>query len=317
MRKSGEKYQDEADGGEVNFGESTLANLQAIMGGADPRYVNAVSTEMENAEASGGQQRRSSRSVESSDTRERVTATGRKTVAPKKINLPKEVNVENILVELYSVHDKLVDLFEKVGMDAPVSQDIISVIDDVAVTIAYVGGTVEKFDAYKHVSGLDVPDFVKNAQKVIETTGQCYRMGKIKEYFISDDGKRIEIIFSGISKGVKFEALGKITAQEWVGNEAIDYVHCKGGGKISVKTFEKGKWTEKGKDAYRIEMEFLEGDIAENKPETEEPKNNITQIKEEIINTENNTVKDVKENTPSLPKEDEEQEIGDFPITEN
>jgi hypothetical protein len=53
-----------------------------------------------------------------------------------------------------------------------------------------------------------------------------------------------------------YRAIGKIESSSWDGNEAIDYIYTKDGGKMSVKTPHGEKWIEK--DGFKIEWDLQE-----------------------------------------------------------
>jgi hypothetical protein len=126
------------------------------------------------------------------------------------------------------------------------------------------GGEVEEFEPLNHVSGLVAPNFYKNAQKVIETTIQCYSLGDVEDAKVLQNGRMIQIVFTGSSGNVNYKASGTIESDEWTGNEAIDYIYTPGEGKMSVKAFENGKWvTRNDPKKYKAIWELEETDVAE------------------------------------------------------
>ena len=180
----------------------------------------------------------------------------------RKMSLPENVSTEKLIISLFDIHDVLVDSFEVEGMESPIHKRLIDAISHLEDCIRYVGGTVDAFDPMNHVSGLDAPDFFNNAQKVIETTAKCYKMGKVIDSSIEDNGKIINIAFYGSSRGVKFNVIGRVFAESWAGNEAIDYIYTPGEGKMSVKAFENGKWTDKSDTGnYEIKWTLEEEDL--------------------------------------------------------
>jgi hypothetical protein len=145
---------------------------------------------------------------------------------------------------------------------------------------------------------------------VIETTLSCYKIGKIEEQYVSDDGSTIEIVFSGKSRDIEYKAFGKVTAKSWEGSEAIDYIYTPGKGKLSVKAFEGGKWVDKS-NHYDVKWTLEEKDTSLEEYE-EVSANNSTMNK---LVSSGKISKDKKEvDPPSLNNEDDDEEIGDFPI---
>jgi hypothetical protein len=233
-----------------------------------------------------------------------------------------------VLGSLYAIYDGLVDVFEKIGLESTAQESIIITINEVIACIRYVGGTVEDFDPYNHISGLDIPDFYKNAQKVIDTTIQCYKKGTILEPNISDDGKTINIAFSGETSTDVYVAYGKITCSQWSGTEAIDYIYSTSGGKMSVKIFEGGKWTDctvKGNYRIKYELEEISKDEISKKEkdlkEKDEVKKDVEEKIEKNIIVEKEVVSEVENNKENIKIDIKEgsaevSEEADFPITE-
>jgi hypothetical protein len=160
-------------------------------------------------------------------------------------------NREELLMSLYDVHDDLISAFEKVPDSDTVTLDEISgSINKIGNCIIDLGGKIEKFSAIDHVSGLAAPSLDNGAEKVIETTKKLYTRANIDQAFEQD--KSIVIVFSGEENGVLYRTAGKITPKYcWNGNEALDYVYTPRAGKMSVKIFENGKWSDKS-DNYEI-----------------------------------------------------------------
>lgn len=210
----------------------------------------------------------------------------------------KDFSTEKLLIDLYELKDELVSAFEMTGANTKASRRIEACIKKAEKSIVSIGGDVEKFIPLNHLSGLSVPNFFKNAEKVIETTMQCYQLGKIETAKIKEDGKSIQIIFSGVEGDTEYKVDGLVTADEWTGNEAIDYIYTPGEGNMTVKAFENGKWVVKSlknSNKYKVLWNLEEKPIgttnkkASNQSELKEKKeveinsqNNMTNENEEI-----------------------------------
>jgi len=160
------------------------------------------------------------------------------------------LNTEKLLLSLYEVRDDLIEAFGGVDINSVVAKNINNVIIKTGKCIKDIGGEVEEFNPLDHVSGLQVPSLVKNAERVIENTKSYYTLGKVDDAKISPDGKTINVIFSGAKNGIKYTASGTIKANKmWVGNEAIDYIYTQASGKLSVKSpNESGNWINRNQD---------------------------------------------------------------------
>lgn len=198
-------------------------------------------------------------------------------------------NTEEMLMALYEVRDSLIDSFKNIDIDSEISQSLSANINKLGICIKKMGGEAESFDPFNYLSGLQNPSTVKSAERVIETTKQCYALGKIEDCFVKDAGKTILITFSGNKNNISYKAKGTITAlRSWTGNEAIDYLYKTGSGKMSVKAYDNGKWVDKSDD-YSVNWELDESEISQ-KEEV-----NVSKIA-------NNMKDDI--------------DIGDFPISE-
>jgi hypothetical protein len=217
---------------------------------------------------------------------------------------------------LKNVHAGLIDVFERSGLNSGVESNLINLIDTTGACLNHLGEDTFKFEPLKHLSGLQAPDMVKNANKVVETTLNCYQIGNIEDKFVSDDGGTIEIVFAGKSKNIEYKAFGRVVANSWEGSEAIDYIYTPGAGKMSVKAFEGGKWVDKS-DHYDIKWTLEEKDLS--LEENEEVNSNNTAVDEQEIITSEKISEEKKEVlSPSLNNEviDDDEEIGDFPISD-
>lgn len=180
---------------------------------------------------------------------------------PSRMIDSKQISIEKVLVNLYEARDRAVILFESQHMDSESIDGLTDIINTLDICIKVCGGEIETFMPMQHLSGLGAPDIVKNAKKVIETTMQCYRFGRIESAKLSDDGGEIAIIFSGNNKGVEYQCKGTIQSRAWSGNEAIDYIYNPDGGEMSVKAFEQGRWVDTRKTGnYKLYWELEEKD---------------------------------------------------------
>lgn len=200
---------------------------------------------------------------------------------------------EKLLITLYEIRDNLITMFSKCELNSDISESLSDEINRLGDCIVYIGGDVEDFDPLSYASGLDTPDAVKNAEEVLKRTIQCYKLGEIKEAKIQEDGKEILIVFAGKNKETTYQAKGRIIAKSWTGNEAIDYVYSPRSGKMSVKSFEGGKWINKsleGNSDYNVSWELQEQSASESNIKNSEE---TSLTKEEVTkHTQNNLIED-------------------------
>jgi hypothetical protein len=179
-------------------------------------------------------------------------------------NEENSIKVSIVLSVFYDLHDNLINLFTLCDIKSEMASLLTKQINKIESYIVNLGGSIEKFNALDYVSGLTIPNTIKNAQSVVAMTKQCYRLGTITDAKVSDDGKEINIVFSGSDGDTEYVAYGRIIADTWIGNEAIDYIYTPNSGKMSVKSFSNGRWIEKKySDGYNISWELSE----ENKSE--------------------------------------------------
>jgi hypothetical protein len=187
------------------------------------------------------------------------------------------VNAEKLLSDLYEVYDGLIDSVNGMAVNST-SKNIAKQINKVGSCIASVGGKVDAFDLLSCVSGLQMPDQSKNVERVIENTKQAYSLGKISDAVVVGN-KAIKVAFTGSFMTRKGEALYKATGiikakRGWTGNEAIDFIHTLGEGRMSVKMSEGDRWVDKSDD-YDIEyslQEWLASEVIKPQPKKEEVK---------------------------------------------
>ena len=201
-----------------------------------------------------------------------------------------DVSTEELLTELFDVRDGLIDSFENVDIASPIANNITAIINNLGQFITRVGGKAEHFDPLAHVSGLQNPNLVKNAQRVIENTRDSYS-GEVEEAHVND--KEILIAFGGKKGKVAYKAIGTVSSNGvWIGNEAIDYVYTPGEGKMSVKALnEHGQWIDKS-DHYKISWVLEESDLSDNAEAPKESEKKIENIEEEEIETGNNVTEE-------------------------
>lgn len=171
-------------------------------------------------------------------------------------------SMEKVLITLYETREGLVEAFETCSINTKTAALLSNQINRLSSCIRYMGGDIDEFEPLNHVSGLSTPNFYKNAQKVIETTIQCYSLGDVENAQVLDNGNRITIVFTGTSGNVSYKVVGNVTSDEWTGNEAIDYVYTPTSGQMSVKSFENGRWINRNSSGkYKIVWELEETDI--------------------------------------------------------
>jgi hypothetical protein len=184
------------------------------------------------------------------------------------------VNSEALLIALYDIYDGLIDIFQRVGLNHEISDKLTNQIWNIEKCISKAGGEVNEFVPEDFVSGLEMPDLTESAERVVANTKRCYKLGSIEENNIEDNGNVIRLVFKGsIASGVSYKVLGviKAGAKGWSGNEAIDYIYKSGGGKMSVRSYESGKWVNCSSD-FNIKWE-LEENFPEDASKQEKPLN--------------------------------------------
>jgi len=246
-RTEQERLADLIGGGEdkepVVTGDLLADGLKANLGGIHPSQIAAAAAEIES----------------NGDIAVATVKKVGKEYSPKRV-----IHSEKLLLSLYDIRDGLIEAFQSCELNSSISEKIIKQIGRVGNCIIHMGGEVETFDPLQHISGLEIPDIIKNAEEVIKRTIQCYRLGKITEAKIKDDGEEISMTFEGESGNIKYTASGRIISKSWTGNEAIDYIYTPRSGKMSVKAFEGGRWiTKDDEDTYNISWELLEEDLSE------------------------------------------------------
>jgi|SaaInlV_165m_DNA_1040744.scaffolds.fasta_scaffold22038_4 hypothetical protein len=224
---------------------------------------------------------------------------------------------DRLIGVLRNIHASLIDVFERSGLNSGIESSLATLIDSTGACLTYLGEGTEKFEPLQHLSGLQAPNMVKNANKVIETTLNCYKLGKIEESTVSDDGSLITIVFSGKSRGIEYKVFGEVKADSWEGSEAIDYIYTPGSGSMSIKAFEGGKWIDKShnNDAYKVNWALEERDLSLEGKDV--PDLNKTASEELGLVEDEKKLDDKEEVTPTLSNNDfDDEEIGDFPIND-
>jgi hypothetical protein len=181
-------------------------------------------------------------------------------------NLDNE-KIDAIMEALKEVHVNLINIFDTYNVNTKFGEILTEQINKIGSCIVNMGDEeIDYFNPLDHVSGLEVPDFLKSATEVIERTKKCYKLGSVSDDSISPDGRIINIRFDGKQGGEKFVVIGKIESDFWDGSEAIDYIYSRDGGKMSVKSFEKGKWIDVNKysNKYKISFEVINKEEEQN-----------------------------------------------------
>lgn len=299
---------------EIDSADLLTQGLLKGMGGANPAFLNQVKREIES----------SGDAVDHAPV-SRFVKQGE--VSQEKASPKKDEKLINVLTV---IHQGLIDVFERAGFNSGFENQLTPLIDATGACISYLGGSVEKFEPLKHLSGLEAPNMSENALKVIETTKRCYKLGKVVDSKLSDsDSNSILIIFSGEKNGVKYLAYGKISAKSWDGSEAIDYIYTSGAGQMSVKSYKNGKWVDVSSDSnYNIyweleevnedeESDQVEGENEEVEVEEEEIEEDFNFEEYSTLIEEENEKKIINKKEESFVianNEDDDEEIGDFPI---
>ena len=224
-------------------------NLRAQIGDPDPDKIEETKREIE---ASGNK-------IENKKIKKFSSSQSPQLSSDSNLKLPDGYSTEKLLMSLYDVRDSLIETFQTTNINSNISRKVISSIEKVDTLIKSAGGEIEEFDPMNHCSGLQAPNFHKSAEKVIETTIQCYSLGKIEDANIADGGKTINISFSGTNGNTEWKAIGTIKAEEWTGNEAIDYIYTPREGHMSVKAYDNGRWIDKAASGkYRLHWDLEE-----------------------------------------------------------
>jgi hypothetical protein len=258
--------------------------------------------------------------ISSFSSEKRAPVQGAPQVPQKDVKLIKTLKV---------VHQGLIDVFERSGLNSGVEDNLVHLIDAMSACLNYLSEPTEKFEPLRHLSGLQAPNLVKSAERVVDTTLNCYKVGKVESHEISEDGSTIKIAFTGKHREIEYNVLGEVTAKYWEGNEAIDYIYTPGSGKMSIKSFEGGKWVDQSDNRnYQICWELSETDTSlppvtaeENNPFTEESDsvsvNNDTVEEIDTIATEENTSDKEEVSSQSLNNgfNEDDEDIA-FPISD-
>jgi len=185
---------------------------------------------------------------------------------PRRHTLPDGLSTETLLSGLYEVLDDAVASFEAIDQSTSYgsvsANRVVRTIHGIQQCIKYVGGVVEPFNPLDHVSGLAVPGMMKNAERVVQNTEQCYSRGLVKAQVSTNEGNKVEVVFSGTYGDIAYSAVGSISAQSWDGNEAIDYIYTPEGGKMSVKRLSAGRWADIS-ESFDIHWQLMEQPVEE------------------------------------------------------
>lgn len=168
------------------------------------------------------------------------------------------VDTEAVILELFDIRDDAIKLFSNLGLSDKNSQVVSGIIEKTEKMIVGFGGAVEQFDPFSVEQELRAPDMKLNANKVIEST-KNYSLCKIANSKVSNDGKSIQIEFSGEKNDIEYKSVGTVVAKSfWNGNEVIGYVYSPSSGKMSVKSAgSNGEWIDQS-DNFKISWELYE-----------------------------------------------------------
>jgi len=217
-------------------------------------------------------------------------------------SLPSTTDTETLLLDLFEVRDGLIQSFESVGLNTTIASNLSVHINKLGSCIRCIGGEVKDFAPLEHISGLQMPNLMRSAQRVVETTRQCYTLGNITKAEVEEEGKVISINFEGKEGDIAYIARGTITANSsWKGNEAIDYIYTRGEGRMSVKAFEDNRWTDKHAD-YNVYWELDEVD---------------TTVAEENVENKEEILVEAQNKMDSRQEIDDQDIDSSFPIEEN
>lgn len=211
----------------------------------------------------------------SPETAQKMTVKALSTVSSKeKEEVVVNSNTEKLLVSLFEIRDDMMEQVALMDINSDLVTKITSYVNKIGGCIVDLGGEVELFEPINHVSGLQMPSFIKNAERVVDNTMQCYKMGKITKTQIHEDNKTIDIFFQGNTKDTLYDVEGSVTAlKSWIGNEAIDYIYTKGSGKMFVRAFEDGRWIDKSDQfeiCWSLNESAIEKTLTQNKNEKKE-----------------------------------------------
>lgn len=284
----------------IDTADMLESSLRSSLGGVSADKVREMETEIRNSGAA----------VETPQLKRTASRVKTTMNEPESHGVTTNASMEKVLIALYGIREALVESFETCNINSRTASMISKQINSMASCIRYMGGDIEEFEPLNHVSGLSAPNFYKNAQKVVETTKQCYSLGDVENAEVLDNGKKIDIIFTGSSGDVTYRATGSIISEEWTGNEAIDYIYTPNSGKMSVKAFENGRWLDRSSSGkYKIVWE-----LEESEPEVKDVQK--TAKSQQVTNHTQNVVKDKLENTKedlvdlSNINADENEDIG-------
>lgn len=217
----------------------------------------------------------------------------------------KSYNTEVVLSNLFDAYDEMVGLFSVVSHNSATSNNLSNTINKIGKCIRSLGGEVDDFSPLNHVSGLQPPNMLKNANKVLDNTKNCYVLGNVESADVDENGDTIEIVFSGSEGDIYYRAIGVIKASSgWNGNEAIDYVYTPGAGKLFVKSFESNKWYDRSNN-YDISWDLEEYDKDQYIKDQQIKEKNLQSANEKKgknIISENTSDNDLSVNFPIMEK---------------
>ncbi len=296
---SGGRRKSEPFEGTDQMGDMLAASLKGALGAPRPDIVQQIEQEMKNSQTTSNKYAHLT-SGYSTEGSLNIGALKNPPAVNGKVEFPETISHEQVLTSIYELYDNLIIVYEGKWNDESIAIVIRNSIQTCIQLIRILGGKVDDFSPNKYITGLKMPNMSKNAERVIATTKECYSCGNIREIY-ANNSKTIDVVFDCKQGSRVLVVNGKVEANEWDGNEAIDYIYDADGGQMSVKAFENGRWIDKTDSGrYDISWEVVVETEKDTKKEI-----NIAPSKdvEEII--ENDIVQDEWEDFPIIEGKNE------------
>jgi len=148
--------------------------------------------------------------------------------------------------------ERAIAAFRLAASDSEVAGELKGVIRALERLEEYYGIESAPFDPLRHISGLRPKgEILANANEVVETTMRSYELYPVTEIKagLNENRPVIALTIVGEEQDAGFVVRATVTAQrDFAGNEAIDYVHSKKRGLVTVKAFERGRWVDVSDD---------------------------------------------------------------------
>ena len=189
--------------------------------------------------------------------------------APVAAPVPVSADMERLAGHLDAAKTNMIELFDRIKDDQGMSVLVHKAIKSVEEAQLDCGQEVVQFEPLRRMSGLAIPtDLLANANKVVTTTLKSYGLYPITEAMSCDVEGLPHVVFTIVGqKGeMGFTVRAAITRRgggDFIGNEAIDYVYAPGGGLLTVKALDKGRWVDVT-DNYHVRAKHQEEPIPKN-----------------------------------------------------